>query len=361
MRIAYICRWDIGRETGPLKKIAEHVRTWAELGHDVRLFAITPGHDIWTGIRDLPIEPFHGDGFLTRLTWRSHVAGPILRWKPDILYYRFGIYYPAIDQVQKKIASIVEMNSDDIAEYRLAYPRILYWAHCLLRDRIVAKASALICVTNEIAERQRNSRFNKPVLVLGNGISLEHHPPFPAPNQQPPRLIFVSTPNCAWNGMDRVVAMARLLPETRFDVVGYGPADVDEVCPPNLHLHGYLGKDQYGALMEKADVAISTLGMFRKSMEEACPLKTREYLARGVPTIIGYCDTDFPDGHPLLLRLANTPTNVEDGIGAIREFLTRAVGQRVPRADVAHLDVHVKERIRLEFMERVARQSVLSH
>ena len=70
--------------------------------------------------------------------------------------------------------------------------------------------------------------------------------------------------------------------------------------------------------MSAADVAIGTLSLHTKQMEEACPLKVREYLAWGLPVIIGYKDTEFPaPDTAFLLQLPNNPTNVHDHLDQI--------------------------------------------
>jgi hypothetical protein len=88
-------------------------------------------------------------------------------------------------------------------------------------------------------------------------------------------------------------------------------------------------------------------------MEEACPLKVREYLAYGIPTIIGYKDTDFPNGAPFLLCLPNTPDNVEKNLDRIEAFVLSWKGKRVPRSEIEHLDLKVKEEKRIIFIEEV--------
>lgn len=101
-------------------------------------------------------------------------------------------------------------------------------------------------------------------------------------------------------------------------------------------------------------MAVGTLALHRKGISSTSAIKTGEYLAYGIPTIIGYEETDFPDGHPHLLQLPNTPDNVSANINTIREFVERVRGQRVDRSSIAHLDIEVKERERLRFMARIA-------
>lgn len=83
------------------------------------------------------------------------------------------------------------------------------------------------------------------------------------------------------------------------------------------------------------------------------PASTREYLAYGIPTIIGYDETDFPSPKEFLLELPCTPENVREHAQDIEQFVQTMRGKRVPRTSIAHLDVRVKEGDRLAFFEEV--------
>lgn len=56
--------------------------------------------------------------------------------------------------------------------------------------------------------------------------------------------------------MDKLVDLARLVPDWRFDVVGYGPGDLPAAPPPNLVTHGFLPLPRYEALLAAADIDI---------------------------------------------------------------------------------------------------------
>jgi hypothetical protein len=189
--------------------------------------------------------------------------------------------------------------------------------------------------------------------VIANGIRLDRHPPLPAPSNETPRLVFVGHPRSPWHGLDHVVELAQAAPDWRLDVIGPGRDEAPD-APPNITFHGTLTEDAYLPVLAAADVAVGSLGLYRNQMEEASPLKVRESLARGIPTIIGYRDTDFPDPVPFLLQIPNRPDGVMSALGEIRGFVAGMRGARVPREAVMHLDVSVKEARRLELLREVA-------
>ena len=89
-------------------------------------------------------------------------------------------------------------------------------------------------------------------------------------------------------------------------------------------------------------------------MDEACPLKVREYLAVGLPVLYGYSDPDADNLEAHVLRIANTETSVPDALEAITRFVIAARGTRVARSQVGHLDVSRKEQQRLALFRMIA-------
>ena len=85
----------------------------------------------------------------------------------------------------------------------------------------------------------------------------------------------------------------------------------------NVTAHGELTRERYRPVMQRADVAIGPLALHRKNLHEASALKVAEYLAHGIPVILGCPEAAFPDGAPFLLQLSNSEDNVERSIDAI--------------------------------------------
>jgi hypothetical protein len=106
--------------------------------------------------------------------------------------------------------------------------------------------------------------------------------------------------------------------------------------------------------MQRATIAIGTLGLYRKKMDEACPLKVREYLAFGLPVLAGYEDTDVPAGADYFLRLPNDNAPLAPHREKIAGWLDRWRGRRVPHTAIAHLDTVEKEKRRLAFIQSIA-------
>lgn len=356
MRIAYVFHWNEGAESGVSKKARAHARLWEEAGHQVALFLLSRqqatgglGGDV-----SPPMETAaYYRGAIDRFSAARRLAAEVRRWNPDVVYHRFDLYYSALAELGRFYPLVLEVNTDDYWEYRLG-ARHRYWYNRLTRKKLLRSASGTVYVTHELADRPHFARYHLRSLILGNGIELSRFDPTPAPRNAYPRAVFMGTSGQPWHGVDKIVWLAEQLPTWHFDLIGPKRVDLGESFPANVSVHGHLDQETYSRVLARADVAIGTLALHRKQMNEACPLKVREYLAYGLPVIIGYADTDFPGVVPHLLQLPNVETNVEDGVSAIQAFVHEWMGRRVPRTAIAHLDSHLKERERLSFLQRVS-------
>ncbi len=353
MKIAYLIHWDLSRESGILKKILDQIGIWIREGNEVKLFALSPGTETWENLNPFPLEVISRGTLLTRFFKAHEIVQHILAWKPDLTYLRFSTYYPSLERLMTSIPTFLEMNTDDLAEARIRYSRLRYLYCLLTRDRILRKAWGLVCVSHEIAERL--SPYRKPMVVIANGIDLSRYSPLPAPKNPNPRLVFIGSPGHSWHGIDQILWLADHFTLWHFDLIGVEASDPDlrGKSLPNLSAHGLLNRTRYEKILAQSDIAIGTLALYRKKMDEASPLKVREYLAYGIPTIIGYQDTDFPQPVPYLLRLPNTPDGVREQVSAIEQFVNTWKGQRVPRQEITHLDISLKEREKLLFFRKV--------
>ncbi|MNU00043.1 hypothetical protein D3C72_2430630 [compost metagenome] len=64
-------------------------------------------------------------------------------------------------------------------------------------------------------------------------------------------------------------------------------------------------------------------------------------------------DTDFKEEVPFILRIPNESRNTVKASAEIEKFVKSWQGRRVDRSDVEHLDIAVKETVRLAYMKRI--------
>lgn len=357
MKIAVLLHWNEGETSGVFKKTVSQVRLWESLGASVSLHVISRKTllDEWRqNLQNTTVTlyPYHS-GIERLRAWQT-AAKAIQSQSPDIVYHRYDLWMPPLRILGHNMPLILEINTNDLTEYlRTSFLRGLY--NCFTRTFLLRKAAGLVFVTHELSKLPYFARYRKPSCVISNGIALDDYRTLPAPNNPEPRLFFIGTDGQPWHGVDKIIRMAQLFPKWHFDIVGIEPERF-KYSPPNVYIYGPLNRQTYELLLAKADVAVGTLALHRKRMNEACPLKTREYLAYGLPVIVGYKDTDFMEGVPFILELPNREDNIEQSTTLIKEWVLTWKGKRVPREAVVNIDIKAKEASRLAFFENLLRE-----
>ena len=349
LRIASLVHGVGGRESGVRRLILDQAAAWARLDPsvDVGLFVrCEAGTDeAWRGEPHVVAVTSSRFGIVGRYLVRELLSIRLAMWRPDVIYLRHSTVSPSLFLLALAFPMVIGGDLDDLDELRIRSP-LRYWYARLVRDRLLGRARRIVVVTHEIARQPALVRLDRPIDVLPNSIDFSDYPELPAPTNASPRAVFIGAPHLAWAGLDKLARLAAAFPDWRFDVVGSGP-DAFPDAPPNLVAHGQLGRAEYIPIMAQADVAIGPLALHRKGLSEASALKVAEYLAYGIPVILANAEAAFPEGAPFLLQLPNTEHNVDVSTDAVRDFVQRWRGRRVPRSEIGSIDSAVVEGDRL--------------
>jgi glycosyl transferase family 4 len=352
MKIAYLVHWAEQPNSGVIAKIRAQTTIWLEKNHEVMVFLIVPEENRASLEREFPsgheiLVCSYRSNF-SRFVSTITAALAISRWIPDVLYCRQMTYHPAFSYLAHRIPTIIEINTNDARELELGSQIGRLYGKSTRRLRY-ALCRGMVCVTRELAAAPVFTVFNKPMVVIANGIQLNDYDVFPPPKNDAPALVFLGSKGQVWHGVDKIVRLAKELPNWTFHLIGPDIADLGSEPSANIVLLGHVDESVYLKTMAISDVAIGTLALHRKGMDEACPLKVREYLAAGLPTIIGYSDTDFPEDVSFILRFPNTEHNLD--VKRVIDFVRTWRGKRVERSDILQLDIAAKENSRLRFLE----------
>lgn len=363
MRIAYLTEWPPYGETGVLRKLIGQVQTWRGLGCEAEIFSLTPTRDeepalgfsdygtVVGALRQDSLDryPFARLGYVNKILSVSLMRKALRRFRPDVIYYRQnGPWYPGLGGLLALAPSVMEINTDEAAEGR-HWGAVFDAFYAANQRRVLSGVSAFVAVTEEIARKYRD--MGKPVSVVGNSFWSDEAPPAPPSGNDKPAFVFVGSPGMDWHGADKVLRLAASLPASRFHVVGVGPQDFrGAAIPPNVEAHGHKTGPELTEIYRKSDIGIGTLALHRKDMEEACPLKTREYLMYRLPVIVGYTETEVPlRSAPYILQIGNDEENVVRNLDQIARFADQWAGRRVTD-DLSFLSRRSKEKERLEFL-----------
>lgn len=343
MRIAYVGRWSGDQGDGVRAKVEGQAAEWRRRGHEVELFP-------------LPLVSYgrRGAAIAHSVRETARVRRDVRRWRPDVAYVRYGLYLPWLRPLQRRVPTVVELNADDRAEAAALGQRGRRLLNEVSRRSLLGGARGVVCVAHEIARDVAPA--GKPARVIANGVDLGDVAPPPPRQGERPLAAFLAGVPMPWHGIDKLLALARALPGHDFALVGVERAAVEGPLPPNVELHPPTSRAGYAELLARADVGIGSLAMHRAGLDEASPLKVREYLVHGLPVVIGFEDTDFIGDEPwFLLRLPNDEANVREGAERIGAFVEGVRGRRVAREEVAaRIGRPAKEDARLAFMAELA-------
>ena len=352
MKIAYILHLNGNPQTsGVYKKIISQTKVWSCYGNDVGIFQITKDEiSINFDSISCKIFRYHPNSKYQRLisVWNL-VYKELKSFNPDVVYVRYDLYSPVFCKIKKKIPIIVEVNTNDLKEYCLQFNFRCFY-NFLTRWIFFFSVSGIVFVSYEISNLLYFKVFNKPHIVIGNEIDLSLYHALPPTNNISPNIVFIGSEGQVWHGVDKILKLAKMRPGWQFHMVGILSNDTEL---SNVKFYGQIPREDYEKIFEKADIAIGSLALHRIRVNEISPLKVREYLAFGIPTIIGYKDTDFLNKAPFILEIPNTEENIEISIQKIDEFINFWKGKRVPREEILHLDPKKKERLRLSFFEKI--------
>jgi hypothetical protein len=362
MRIAYVTIHVAPEimQGGVGKKIKSQTGIWREYGHEVSIFSLTPA--------EIPFPREQQFLFnarvniikreLNRIITLKRMLIAIQQYQPDVIYLRYGLYSFPLHHIFKIAPVILEVNSNDKEEYA-SRGKFFYWMNRLTRNLTFASVSGIISPTRELTNAIP-LKYNKPYVVISNGIDLSDTEILPPTKNTTPVITMVASPGMDWHGVDKLINFAEKSPDFIINIVGYSPKDVEIPIPVNVRLHGFLNHAQIRKIYSVTDVACGTLALHRKNMNEACTLKVREALTYGIPVIIAYYDTDLNEvSLDTILRIPNSENNVNENRERIRKFAYDMMGRRVDVEKVyPYFDQQKKEQSRLAFFTKIVEDQV---
>ena len=356
MKIAYLA--CISQDNlGVQKKIQRQIEHWRRAGHEVQCFFMVP----------------HGSKLPSRYAlWkRCNLLNPTLALLLSVKAYQPDCIYMREDTLpvsrflrflfwRRKI--ILEINSNYDTEGKLDYAFSFkanrnFLINYAINHFFYHLIAGIVSVSYELLELPHFLRC-KHKIVIPNTIDIDSVPMQKCHNiTLPIGLVFIGSPNQSWHGLDKIIQLARKLGDDfLIHLVGPQEKDIADFNPPsNVIAYGY--RTDYTDILRKCHIAIGTLALHRKKMDEASPLKTREYLACGFPIIIAYEDSSFknlPQPPDFLLSVPNTENNIisSESIERIRIFCLKNRDRVVSHSEIQHLiDSNIFEKKRIKFME----------
>lgn len=364
MKILYILSHKIydNNSSGVVNKVISQGKVWEQLGHEVSILSLFDFNLYNSSLEikrkflksSIPIKNTFLSKFSRLLIRPFRLKEVLAQLDYDIIYSRALLFSPGLILAFKNEIVVVELNSLDIREYR-HHSKALYLYNLMTRNFFYRLANGFVAVTEEIKDYY--SPFGKKTLVLGNGIDFEMvqgdtHKPAPfGVDSQKPAVCFVGSSGCLWHGVDLILEIAKQLPEVNFYFIG-----IEGQGHQNVKYLGQFSHEELLGAIPSFDVGFCSLGYFQNKMKDACTLKSRLYLASGVPIVYAYNDPDLQGNEKFALKVESSRNLISENLNQIKTFIfdcyqNSLIGQEAKAFAKENLDYEVKEVKRVEFFK----------
>lgn len=362
MKIAYILEVNPYENSGILKKVNDQINYWENAGCEVHLLCPWPTpalisqkriNGLFISSRLLNKLPDGGvKNFLNKVLCAGKLRNKLRQINPDILYIRQNTWYPGLISILKENKTVLELNTVDIieAKYFSSLKRAIY---LFGRERILNNSKGLIAVSPDILKHYKKyGELEK--MVVSNGINLSRISKAKRDKEnQTINLIFVGIKDTAWHGLDKVIELAKIFPQYCFNIVGPNESDFKNY-PKNVRFYGWVEKNQLEKLYEENHFGIGSFANYLVGKEVDSTLKVREYLAYGLPVILGHWDVDFMDSE-FVLKVTDENHEILNS-ELIQQYLQNYKNYVVNNGDLKIIDSKTKEQERLNFFRKISKK-----
>jgi len=349
MKLAFVTPYDSDFVSVYLHTNAR-LDEWRRQGLQVENFVVGNGGRLQRSALSNLVHDLRTSGDLTRR---------LAEFQPDLICTRWLTPVPGLVGRLRRIAPVVfEVHSNDIEETAAGRPLHTLYTKAF-RERELRGGSGACFVTRELAGLPVFRSIPGPRGSFGNGTALTRRAT-PALPQTP--IIGMAVGHAQpWSGLDRFSDLAEALPEMSWVLAcpDSALADVSAAAGPSVVVRGTRSMDEYYDEVRSWTVAIGTMALERKGLTSATPLKVRDYVGLGVPTVLPYWDDDLGTvTDPLLANLAGeneAMAPVEPGF--LRAFASAAMGHNLRPETSAVVSIETIERRRTQFFRAVVQES----
>ncbi len=198
--------------------------------------------------------------------------------------------------------------------------RIQYAIEKRAGKTVLASTRGIVGLTEEIlrAELRRAGAPPPPGFVSPNGIELVQNGVIPDQRGGKIKLVSVCSKPYPWHGIDRIVSALKNSSNQDIEIHLIGDVTAyDFGRDARLNYHGIIPHHDLTTKLGQFDMGLGSFALDRNGMTEACTLKTREYLAAGLPVLAHHRDAGLPEDFPYFI---NEAFSIERAVELARAF-----------------------------------------
>lgn len=277
-------------------------------------------------------------------------------FSPDVIYARWDTPIPHFGPRLSAVAPLVwDVHMSDLSEAarRLSTARRVY-LRVMRKDELKA-AQAVTFVTRELVADPDFAWLDRPYLVCPNAASQDI--PVARNTATHPRVGYAVGNDLPWQGIDRLQALARQCPTVTFRLCApseYTGSIQEQCSATNIDVLTFRSREAYLQELATWSIGLGTLALDRSHRIWASPLKVRDYVSIGLPTVLPYRDDILDDlEDPMLFKIYGAPDVVDALSSALPLFLQSSRGQSLRESTRKSASHQRLERRRLDFLIQV--------
>lgn len=329
--ILYLVRTPMDGQDNLHAKFMGQMAAMRRLGHRVEYLAWNR-EGLWLCGEEEPrlVRPAHGShlpGYSHYLLYKDLMAALRgLDKNYDLIYMRYMPVFAgapaALRACKRRGAKIVVEHHTFPFRYArssAAWMQPFFWYN----DRVFDRLAPLIDLHAVMGDPPGETLLGKPVISITNGVdvdSLPLHQGLKEPADM--HLLALASMSC-WQGYDRLIrAMAAYSGPERVVLHLAGSEGDGSLAQwlelaKNLHLNdrviyeGELHGDALNELVDRCDVGVGSLAIYKRRIRNAITIKLREYMARGLPFLYTEEKTDVPWEEAFGLQFPNDDSPID--------------------------------------------------
>lgn len=322
----YFVKEELEEYSGVYKKINSQIKALERLGIEMELsYSVKKTKHYFRKIDNLTIDEFP-HSFLGRMKkkffYYNKLQDYILNKEFEFIYVRYNHF------ADKYFINFLKNLKSEGIKIFLEIPTYPYDEEIKdMKLKNILKEKKYRYKLKEYVDRiitfsEDDEIFGVKTIKINNGVDIENIKVVNKNKEQNNYEInFIGVAMISlWHGFDRMIlSMAEYYKNNpkeivRFHIVGDGDKKVvtelkDLVKKNNLEEHvmfyGYKSGKDLDEIYNKVDIAVGSLGFSRIGLKGGSPLKTREYIAKGVPIILGYEDISLKNTLDFIYQVPN--------------------------------------------------------
>lgn len=260
--------------------------------------------------------------------WRSQYRAVRQAREASLIYYRYAslnwmIHLFLVTKMKKRyLIEINTLNREELKQERGLKGFLKRLFNSLFEKSLLKQSRAVLVVSPQIKEDVLSLSPDSDVRIIDNGY--EKRAVTPQIDRDVARRVrewrakgylvaLFAGSFFPWSGVDRIIKRLKAWPKVGLILAGSGPelkgllSRVDVSLRERILYTGPQTEEELAGLYESADFAFSSQALDRIGIRDARPLKTREYLAYGLPVVCGYRENPELEETGLILSPSVTP------------------------------------------------------